>query len=70
MNPEDFKPGIYDHYKGGIYVALFVVAHHESGERFVAYVSCDHKTTRVRELATPGKDSWCDVVGRGSGVPS
>jgi len=62
MNAEDFKPGIYRHYGGGDYIALQLVRHHETDEKFVVYVSCSHNTVSIREYDTPSKDSWCDVV--------
>lgn len=62
MMGEEFKPGIYKHYKGGTYTALQVVKHHETGERFVVYVSHTHGSIHIRELRTPGADSWTDTV--------
>lgn len=61
-DPTEFKPGFYEHYKGGQYIALHLVRHHESNELFVVYVSCSHGTINIREFATPGKDSWTDEV--------
>lgn len=61
-DPSEFKPGAYEHYKGGKYFALALGRHHESGELMVAYVSCSHVGMSFREWATPGKDSWTDVV--------
>lgn len=58
----EFKPGRYEHYKGGHYVALMLVTHHETEEKHVVYVSCDHETIRLREWASPGKDSWTDLI--------
>lgn len=72
---DDFKPGIYTHYKGGMYTALMLVRHHETRELLVLYVS--HKTgnIQVRELRQPEMadmgtvqlqpsrvDAWTDVV--------
>ncbi len=59
---ESFKPGLYQHYRGGDYIALQLVRHHETEELFVVYVSCSHNTVSIREFHTPGKDSWCDLV--------
>jgi len=59
---QEFKPGVYEHYKGGRYIAMNLVTHHETKEKFVVYVSLTHGTLRLREWNTPGKDSWCDVV--------
>lgn len=60
--PTDFKPCLYEHYKGGRYIALHLAWHHEIHEFFVAYVSLGHHLIRIREWATPGKDSWTDEV--------
>lgn len=65
---DDFKPGIYTHYKGGMYTALMLVRHHETRELLVLYVS--HKTGNisVREYSagdadfTQTIDAWTDVV--------
>jgi hypothetical protein len=59
----EFRTGLYRHYKGDLYTALFVLTHHETGEKFVAYVSHNQASgVRLRELNTPGKDSWLDNV--------
>lgn len=62
-----FRPGLYRHYKGGLYIALFLCSHHETGETFVAYVSQEHLDSgvRLREWCSPGKDSWTDDVDGG-----
>lgn len=64
MNHESFRPGLYTHYKGSYYRALFLGRHHETRELLVAYVPYDHPESEVqfREWATPGKDSWTDRV--------
>lgn len=63
MRPiEEFKPGLYKHYRGHFYIALFLVRHHETGEFLVVYTSSSDHTVNVREWDTPGKDSWCDQV--------
>jgi hypothetical protein len=46
----DFKPGVYEHYKGGLYRALFLVEHHETRQPMVVYVSLLHGTVNVRPL--------------------
>lgn len=61
-DPANFKPGLYRHYKGGMYVALFLGRHHEGGTLMVAYVSMARGTINFREWAKPGKDSWIDMV--------
>ncbi len=59
-----FKAGLYEHYKGGKYRALALVAHHDTEELFVVYVPYDHPESgvRIREWASPAKDSWTDSV--------
>lgn len=59
---ENFKHGIHQHYKGGFYRALMLVSHHETEELFVVYLSLKNGSLRLRELATPGKDSWLDMI--------
>lgn len=67
---ESIRPGLYRHYKGGMYRALFACRHHETGEAMVVYVSLTHGTVSVRELRSQGKDSWTDEVEHeGSKVP-
>lgn len=61
IDPATFKPGIYEHYKGEKYIALFLGRHHESNELFVAYVCFGHNTISFREWDSPGKDSWNDL---------
>lgn len=70
MTHPDFKPGLYEHYKGGQYIALHLVRHHESDELFVVYVSLTKGTINIREYASPGKDSWCDMVEQFVGQPA
>jgi hypothetical protein len=62
MEPEAFRPGLYVHYKGGQYRALHLAQHHDTREWLVVYVSMTHGTVNVREWASPGKDSWTDLV--------
>jgi len=64
--PVDFKPGRYRHYMGGEYVALQLVRHHETRDYLVLYLSLTHGTFNVREYATPGCDSWTDIVNLGA----
>jgi hypothetical protein len=81
FNPTEFKPGVYRHYKGNLYVALHIARHHDSpdnehiggavvyvGDYFVVYYYPEQKTLNVREWDTIGKDSWCDSVDLGNGV--
>lgn len=68
---ETFRPGIYRHYKGGLYRALFLAK--EEGRSkgpagsfwVVVYVSLSHGTvwTRpLRSLGIPDQDAWTDLV--------
>lgn len=69
MKTSEFKPGVYQHYKGGYYLALGLVTHHETGEMFVKYAALrgpedkkPHRGEEIREYASQGKDSWIDLV--------
>lgn len=57
-----FRPGLYEHYRGGRYVALFLAEMHDTREKYVVYVSCQHETVSVRPWAKAGEDSWTDEV--------
>lgn len=47
-----FRPGIYRHYKGGLYQALQVARHSEDpAQEFVVYTSLEQGGTWVRPLA-------------------
>lgn len=35
--PQEIKPGIYKHYKGGIYRVRFIATHSETLEKLVVY---------------------------------
>lgn len=61
-DPLNFKPGVYRHYKGGMYVALQLVRHHETQALYVVYISMSYGHVHLREWATPGADSWIDKV--------
>jgi hypothetical protein len=66
----EFRPGKYVHYKGGHYSAIMLVAHHETREPMVVYVSHEKGNVQVRELRQPPRegfqtssvDAWTDVV--------
>lgn len=63
----DFEPGIYEHYKGGIYAALFLAKHHETKVPFVVYAGAEGpgegpSELWIREFNTPGASSWSDQV--------
>jgi hypothetical protein len=57
---EDFRPGLYRHYKGKLYRALFLATHHENEQQFVVYVPLEYPESgvRVREL-----EDWFAYVG-------
>ena len=59
--------GTYRHYKGGRYTALCLARDHETREIFVVYVSHTTGAVCIRPFATPGKDSWTDMVDWGGG---
>jgi hypothetical protein len=53
-----FRPGLYRHYKGGLYTAICLVTHHETRKSMVLYVSHTYGGINVRPLV-----GWDD--GRG-----
>lgn len=61
---ENFRPGIYMHYKGPLYAALMLVRHHETREPMVVYTSLEKGNVQVREFESSGRgvDAWTDVV--------
>jgi hypothetical protein len=61
-DPNNFKPGLYRHHKGHRYVATQLVRHHETRALFVVYISTRDGSSHIREWATPGEDSWVDMV--------
>ena len=61
-DPSTFKPGLYRHYKGGLYYAVLLAEHHETREPCVVYASVEHGTMNVRPWAKEGEDSWTDRV--------
>lgn len=50
------KPGIYRHYKGGLYTVFGLVTHHETRQRMVLYVSLTTGTFTVRPLVGTKQD--------------
>ncbi len=53
-----FKPGIYRHFKGGVYEALFVGRHSENpSEEFIVYRNLENGGVWVRPIAM-----WFDEV--------
>jgi hypothetical protein len=59
---EMFKPGLYRHYKGGLYTALCLVTHHDSRQPMVLYTSLTYGGTNVRPLVgwVGDPDGWFD----------
>lgn len=60
VNSEDkllkqFKPGVYKHFKGGEYLALFTVKHSETLEDYVVYISL-YENKRSQTWIRPLKD--------------
>ena len=48
---KSFKPGLYKHWKGGMYRALFVANDSEDLEKeFVVYESLEKRAMRIRPL--------------------
>jgi len=59
----DFKPGKYQHYKGGIYSAIALVTHHDTRAKMVLYISLGTGEMNVRELhPASGVDAWEDDI--------
>ena len=64
MKPE-FKPGVYRHYKGGLYHALFLAKQNEvlsPSIRVVVYISMTTGDVYTRPYSDPRFDSWTDHV--------
>lgn len=59
-----FRPGLYRHYKGGLYTALGLVTHHEKRAPMVLYVSHTYGGANVRPLIgwLGDADGWNDFV--------
>jgi hypothetical protein len=63
MEPSEFIPGVYRHYKGGLYLALMLVRHHETELQYVVYVPYDHPESGVRLREYDHGDSpWAGFV--------
>ncbi len=58
----EFKPGIYEHYKGDRYQALFLAEHHETRQPFVTYLSLSRGTINLRPWHSLTDDAWTDLV--------
>jgi hypothetical protein len=59
-----FRPGLYRHYKGGLYTALQLVTHHETRKQMVLYISHAYGGANVRPLVgwEGDPDGWADLV--------
>ena len=57
---DTFRHGIYRHYKGGLYRSLSLVAHHDTREPWVLYVSLKQGSINIRPLWGP--DGWQTAV--------
>ncbi|NHO31298.1 DUF1653 domain-containing protein [Acetobacter fallax] len=52
MQPDhDVTPGLYRHYKGGLYTVITTARHSETEEWFVVYRSEAHGTLWIRPLS-------------------
>lgn len=56
----EFRPGVYRHYKGGLYTAFALGRHHETGRTLVLYKSHERGTVNVRPLVgwPDDPDGW------------
>jgi hypothetical protein len=64
LRPE-FKPGVYRHYKGGLYHALFLARQNETitpNISVVVYISMTTGDIYTRPYSDPRFDSWTDQV--------
>jgi hypothetical protein len=60
-----FQPGLYRHYKGGLYVAFCIANAHDIGVPaidLVIYFSLERQQFWGRPLYLAGEDSWTDRV--------
>lgn len=61
---DEFKFGIYRHYKGDLYTALAIVFHHETRSPMALYFSHAKGSVNVRPLRgwPSDPDGWFDKV--------
>lgn len=64
----ELKAGIYKHYKGGLYMALGVAQHSDTGERFVAYIKLSG-ASGAKIIVRPYVDFFDEVVVHGIRKP-
>ena len=62
--PHSFRPGIYRHYKGGLYRALLLAQHSETGEECVIYMSLENGRVYARPYSSERQASWTDPMSR------
>lgn len=58
MNGQSIKPGIWRHYKGGLYEVLFCATHTETGEEMVVYQALYEK----RKCFCRPASMWEDII--------
>lgn len=59
----EFRAGVYKHYKGGLYNALFLAHTHENkGLMLVVYMSMTTGDFYTRPYNQASQDSWTDVL--------
>jgi hypothetical protein len=66
----EFKPGIYEHWKGGLYRALMLAWSNDLGgpeQWAVVYVSLTSGKVFLRAWHSPDLDSWTDGIELASG---
>ncbi len=63
VDEKDFIPGIYQHYKGGMYKALRLAYLEESMDPCVVYEDVNTGKSFLRPYNTPGESNWIAMVG-------
>ncbi|MBI5138700.1 MAG: DUF1653 domain-containing protein [Candidatus Vogelbacteria bacterium] len=58
----DVKPGIYRHYKGGLYKVHFVARHSETQDFFVVYEHMEEDRTPTGDYWVRPASMWDDVI--------
>ncbi len=57
---DDVRPGLWRHYKGGLYTVLGTVTHHETRKPMVLYISHTYGGANVRPVRGWEGDFECD----------